>query len=104
MVEAAPRPAPAWAHGMGVVNLRGSADRHMSTPLNPTQAMQEAIHRYCWAFNERRADLLLECFTADASWGAGSWVRLESAPSWDRQRSKSGSRGSGHINVTSAAT
>lgn len=69
-MDASPRPAPAWAHATGVVNLRGSADRHLSTPLNPAQALQEAIHRYCWAFDERRADLLLECFTADASWEA----------------------------------
>jgi hypothetical protein len=28
------------------------------------------IHRYCWAFDERRADLLGECFTEDGTWEA----------------------------------
>jgi ketosteroid isomerase-like protein len=64
------RPAPAWAHAMDVITLRASADRGTSTSLDPRQAMQETIHRYCWAFDERRADLLLECFTDDAVWEA----------------------------------
>ena len=64
------RPAPAWAHATGAVNLRVAADRPRSTPLDPHQAIQEVIHRYCWAFDERRADVLLECFTEDAVWEA----------------------------------
>ena len=42
----------------------------MSPSLDPRQALQEVIHRYCWAFDERRADLLGECFTEDGTWEA----------------------------------
>lgn len=64
------RPAPAWAHQTGAVQLRSEAQRTVSPPLDPRQALQEVIHRYCWAFDERRADLLLECFTEDGTWEA----------------------------------
>lgn len=64
------RPAPAWAHGTGLVQLRTEAERSVSPPLEPRQALQEVIHRYCWAFDERRTDLLLECFTEDGTWEA----------------------------------
>lgn len=64
------RPAPAWAHRTGVVALRTEAERSVSPPLDPRSALQEVIHRYCWAFDERRADLLRECFTEDGTWEA----------------------------------
>jgi hypothetical protein len=53
-----------------VVQLRTSAERSVSSPLDPRQALQEVIHRYCWAFDERRADVLRECFTEDGTWEA----------------------------------
>ncbi|MCE0762002.1 nuclear transport factor 2 family protein [Pseudonocardia kujensis] len=31
-------------------------------------AVVERVHRYGWAFDERRADLLAECFTAGGVW------------------------------------
>jgi ketosteroid isomerase-like protein len=31
-------------------------------------ALTEAVSRYCWAFDERRRDLLADCFTEDAVW------------------------------------
>jgi hypothetical protein len=61
---------PAWAHGTGLVQLRSEADRSVSPALDPRQSLQEVIHRYCWAFDERRADLLGECFTEDGTWEA----------------------------------
>jgi len=64
------RPSPAWAHRTGVLQLRSEAERSISPPLDPRSALQEVIHRYCWAFDERRADLLRECFTEDGTWEA----------------------------------
>lgn len=64
------RPVPAWAHVNNIVSLRSNAQRDFANAFDPRQAMQEIIHRYCWAFDERRADLLLECFTEDAVWEA----------------------------------
>jgi hypothetical protein len=52
------------------VQLRTEAERSVSPPLDPRQAVQEVVHRYCWAFDERRADLLRECFTEDGTWEA----------------------------------
>jgi nuclear transport factor 2 (NTF2) superfamily protein len=52
------------------VQLRAEAERSVAPPLEPRQALQEVIHRYCWAFDERRADLLAECFTEDGTWEA----------------------------------
>lgn len=52
------------------MQLRTEAERTVSPPLDPRQALQEVIHRYCWAFDERRADLLRECFTEDGRWQA----------------------------------
>ena len=64
------RPSPAWAHRAGVLQLRSEAERSVSPPLDPRSALQEVIHRYCWAFDERRGDLLRECFTEDGTWEA----------------------------------
>jgi hypothetical protein len=64
------RPAPGWAPATRVVSLRSRREREALPDLDPRQALQEVIHRYCWSFDERRADLLLECFTEDAVWEA----------------------------------
>jgi ketosteroid isomerase-like protein len=37
-----------------------------SEPDRP--ALAEPVSRYCWAFDERRRDLLEQCFTEDAVW------------------------------------
>jgi hypothetical protein len=64
------RPTPAWAHRTGLLQLRSEAQRSVAPSLDARSALQEVIHRYCWAFDERRADLLLECFTEDGTWEA----------------------------------
>jgi hypothetical protein len=59
------RPAPAWASNHGILNLS-------VTPtvmgLSIRDQLAERLHRYCWAFDERNAELLSECFIADAIW------------------------------------
>lgn len=63
------RPVPAWAHAAGILSL-SPVHRGDAPDLDDRQALQERIHRYCWAFDERRPDLLRECFTQDAVWAA----------------------------------
>jgi hypothetical protein len=66
------RPNPAWAHGTGLISLRGP-----DQPSDPAAEaaiayrLQDRIHRYCWGFDERREDVLSSCFTQDAVWRAG---------------------------------
>jgi ketosteroid isomerase-like protein len=56
------RPRPAWARETGWIEV-GPA------PVAPDRAaVVERVHRYGWAFDERRADLLVDCFTADGVW------------------------------------
>ena len=59
------RPTPAWAHGTRVVELSA----HPPTEQLPVRdQLVERLHRYCWSFDERRHDLLADCFTEDAVW------------------------------------
>jgi len=59
------RPQPAWAHATGVLALSASAP---ALQLSVRDQLVERLHRYCWAFDERRPDLLEDCFTTDAEW------------------------------------
>ena len=58
------RPAPAWAHANGLVALhpRSGAD------LDLRGQLVDRLARYCWGFDERRRDILQDCFTQDAVW------------------------------------
>jgi hypothetical protein len=64
------RPPPAWAHKTQTVRLTLGAERSVAESFDTRAQLLEAIHRYCWAFDERRTDLLEEIFTADAQWEA----------------------------------
>lgn len=62
------RPDPAW--GRRTQHTRVKA---MQPRLEPNEALDrclvaERIHRYAWGYDERDADLLADCFTADAVW------------------------------------
>lgn len=59
---------PAWAHAAGLLDL-GAGTR----PDGPNAALDRSLiceraARYCWAYDERRAELLADCFTEDAVW------------------------------------
>jgi hypothetical protein len=45
-----------------------SAEPASSRSALATQQIIERVSRYGWSFDERRADLLAECFTDDAVW------------------------------------
>ena len=59
------RPVPAWAHGTGTLEL---SMRPPTSQLPVRDQLLERLHRYCWSFDERRPDLLEDCFTEDAVW------------------------------------
>lgn len=58
------RPQPAWASRTGLIHL----DAGPPVELDTAHALQDRLHRYCWGFDERRHDVLVETFTADAVW------------------------------------
>lgn len=55
----APQPAPAWATTAGVLDPLASA--RAASPV-------DVVHRYCWSYDERRAEALRDCFAADGTW------------------------------------
>ncbi|MCU1526628.1 MAG: hypothetical protein JWP75_391 [Frondihabitans sp.] len=60
---------PAWAHASGVLHLQPLDGADEQTARART-AIADRMSRYAWAFDERRPDLLADCFTADATWQA----------------------------------
>lgn len=58
-------PTPAWASDASFVEL---AVATRPGDLADRAAILERIHRYCWGYDERRLDQLLDCFTEDAVW------------------------------------
>lgn len=56
---------PGWAHASGTITLgHGAQDANAQA----RQMVIERVARYCWAYDERRADMLADCFTNDATW------------------------------------
>ena len=58
------RPQPAWAHRTGLVHV----ESRPPAGLDVAQTLQDRLHRYCWGFDERRHDVLIDTFTADCVW------------------------------------
>jgi hypothetical protein len=60
---------PAWGHACGLLALDAAA--HVDAAQLPDRVLlADRMSRYCWAFDERRPDLLSDCFTGDATWKA----------------------------------
>jgi hypothetical protein len=58
-------PEPAWASTSGHVELRAMNN---ANPDTDRALIAERIYRYGWAYDERNADLLGDCFTPDGVW------------------------------------
>lgn len=56
---------PGWSHAAGLIDLCPGAS---GGDALARQLVVERVARYCWAYDERRADLLADCFTEDAVW------------------------------------
>jgi hypothetical protein len=67
-VTKATAPAPGWGAAHGFIALDTTPTNRFAGSDLATYLINERISRYGWAFDERRADLLAECFTEDAEW------------------------------------
>ena len=63
------RPAPAWIDRTGLIQI--DPTQSVVDPIT-YQRVIDRFHRYCWGFDDRRLDILSECFTDDATWTASS--------------------------------
>jgi hypothetical protein len=71
-------PAPAWGSAIGALPLeRAVPDDERSDVARALIA--ERVHMYAWAFDERRRDLLSDCFTETAVWH-GDLAGVEPVP------------------------
>lgn len=61
-------PLPAWAHRCGVLQLAESTPPADAVAACERMLVIERVHRYCLGYDERRAELLGNCFTADGVW------------------------------------
>jgi SnoaL-like domain len=57
---------PGWASASGAAAISSGAAAIGAEPGGSTLA--EPLARYCWAYDERRAELLADCFTEDGVW------------------------------------
>jgi hypothetical protein len=61
-------PSPAWAHACGALEMRPPVRPEERSVAVERSLIVERMHRYCWGYDERRVDLLGDCFTDDAVW------------------------------------
>lgn len=61
-------PTPGWGHLGGHLEMGALPAAAERSAILDRWSIGERISRYGWAFDERRADLLSDCFTADAVW------------------------------------
>lgn len=64
----ASRPLPAWGHATGALAMGRPVTPAVRSASLDRLLIKECGARYCWAYDERRADLLEACFSADAVW------------------------------------
>jgi hypothetical protein len=60
---------PAWGHASGLLALEVAAKVDLAA-VPDRILLADRMSRYSWAFDERRVDLLADCFTDDATWEA----------------------------------
>jgi hypothetical protein len=61
-------PVPGWGHKGGYLKMRVQVRPDERSVAIERSLIAERISRYGWSFDERRADLLSDCFTEDAIW------------------------------------
>lgn len=69
-------PVPGWSTESGRTIIRPELPREPSGEALDRALITERINRYGWAFDERRLDLLVDCFTEDGIW-EGSVMGVE---------------------------
>ena len=68
MSDARLQPVPAWGHGAGFLALGPGAPADDAAAVADRLAILERLHRYGWTYDERRADLLGDCFAENGVW------------------------------------
>lgn len=74
---------PGWAHYSGALTLGGGAS---GVDADDARRVVERVARYCWAYDERRADLLADCFTQDGVWVGNVLDKVPIGPFAGRER------------------
>lgn len=72
-------PVPGWASSAGLAALQ-PASVWGASPAAMLTEVQQCVNRYSWSFDDRREDLLRECFTADAVWEASVMNEVQVGP------------------------
>ncbi len=68
---------PGWAHHSGALTLGTGAP---GADADAARLVIERVARYCWAYDERRADLLADCFTEDGVWEGNVLAKVPVGP------------------------
>jgi hypothetical protein len=79
-MSTASQPEPGWGSRYGFLSVPDAGGAPTSASPIASMAIQERIHRYAWAFDERRRDVLANCFTADAVWAGNTAGTAPVAP------------------------
>ncbi|MCW3068553.1 MAG: hypothetical protein JWL67_1178 [Solirubrobacterales bacterium] len=61
-------PVPGWGHSTGHLDMRLPTRPAEESIAIERSLITERVSRYGWSFDERRADLLSDCFTEDGVW------------------------------------
>lgn len=77
---------PAWGHASGTLLLQGGEVSDSLQSVANRIKITERIARYCWAYDERRVELLADCFTEDAVWEGNVLGHIPIGPFQGRDR------------------
>jgi hypothetical protein len=72
-------PVPGWGEKHGLTGLR-AVDSWSKIPGATIAEIQQCINRYCWGFDDRRLDILSDCFVEDGSWEASVMGEVKIGP------------------------
>ncbi len=74
---------PGWAHYSGALDMGTGVSQ---ADPDAARLVIERVARYCWAYDERRADLLADCFTQDGIWEGNVLGKVPVGPFAGRER------------------
>lgn len=74
---------PGWAHHSGALALGNGIP---GADPDAARLVIERVARYCWAYDERRADLLADCFTDEGIWEGNVLAKVSVGPFIGRTR------------------
>lgn len=72
-------PVPAWGYTHGLSQLQGPESWSGVSGVVVTE-IQQCINRYCWGFDDRRLDVMGDCFLETATWDASVMGEVSIGP------------------------